>query len=261
MANKNRAGFEARRLSKAFYSGVFKRSVRQVLADVSLTLTRNKIMAIVGPNGVGKTTFIRVLTGIISPDSGTILINGTPPGDCRMGYVPQQNVVFPWRKVIDDIALALEIEGLSQQVRYERVYNLLEVLNLDLPLYERSGTLSGGQRQLVNLCRALLNSGPLDMLVLDEPFASLDPVNKLQVVVQLDRLIGSLNTMTCLATHQLEYAVLLADVVVPFREKPVRVDDSHSLRIPLERPRHLEMMRSAAFQMLVSQLERTFQGI
>lgn len=245
------------RIEKSYRDGTSNEAIT-VLAGVTLKIHKPCVVSIVGPNGVGKTTFLRMLAGLVQPDRGTVLINGQPPIRSRLGYVPQGNPVFPWRRVVDDIALPLEILGLSRDERRSHVERLVNHFSFDLPLQRRAHGLSGGQRQLVNLCRALVGPEPPKVLLLDEPFSALDVISRYEFLGHLQRVVSEVNPTVFLTTHQLDMAILTADIVVPFRNRPVVRMDVPPIEVLFARPRTAELRTSAAFQDMLATVERFF---
>jgi len=230
-----------------------------VFESLSLRFESPTIVSIVGPNGVGKTTFLRLLAGILGPDQGKILIDGTDAHKCRIGYVPQSNPVFPWRRIIDDIAIPLEIAGITREQRHAYVQDLVRQFSFDLPLRRRTYGLSGGQRQLVNLCRALLGPEPPKVLLLDEPFASLDPVAREEFLAHLQNIRRDFSLLVFLTTHQLDYAVLASDTVLPFFRRPVALNDGDSIAVNLPYPRTPNTRTGLEFQATLLRIEKVFR--
>jgi NitT/TauT family transport system ATP-binding protein len=208
-----------------------------VLDDVTVSVQAPCIVAIVGPNGVGKSTFLRLLACLLQPDDGSILVNGKPLTETRIGYVPSTNPIFPWRRVDDDISLPLEILGMSRQQRRSYAADLLRQFSSDLSPTRRTYALSSGQRQIVNLCRSLIGPEPPELLLLDEPFSSLDPSARHYLLGLLERVQHQFHALIILTTHDLDSACAVADFVVPFRARPVQFSQEDLVAVPVSRPR------------------------
>lgn len=244
-------------LSKGYKHG--DGSTLSVVEDVSFTLPGKGVASVLGPNGVGKTTVMKMLIGAVSPDAGQILVDGAPPTNESVRYVPQNCPVLPWRKVMDDICLRLEIAGYSKKERYRHAEELMDKIGIELPLKQRSYTLSGGQRQLVNICRALVGPERPSLICMDEPFSALDPSSRLQFLAHFDVILESFQTQIIFTAHDLELAVLASDTVVTFRSMPVTVDSSDIMEVHLPRPRERKMLTMDEFHRVHSTVtERLF---
>jgi len=224
--------------------------VIRVIDSVSLTLDGTGVAAILGPNGVGKSTMLKMLSGAIQPSRGQILINGAELAKEKVRYVDQRCPVLPWRRVIDDICLGLEIAGYGRSERHAYAMELLDEIGFTLPMQQRSYTLSGGQRQLVNICRALVGPKRPELILMDEPGAHLDLPSRIQLLGYLDVVLNVCNARVLLTAHDLEWAVLASDVIVPFRSMPVAIADSDIIEVALPRPRTQAMLRTPDFHMV-----------
>ncbi len=199
-----------------------------VLEDLSMIVAKGEFVAIVGPSGCGKSTLLNVLSGALSPSSGTV----TATGVLRTVY--QQDGLFPWLSVRDNIALGLRFlpDGA------EKTRELDELLAL-IRLAEFAGhfphQLSGGMRQRVELARAL--AGRSDVLLLDEPFSALDYQTRLRLRRELARLLALRPRTVVFVTHDIEEAAQLADRVLVLTERPARIRTE--LRLSTPRPRDL----------------------
>jgi len=250
---------DVRGLSKSYRNGVVRKTRKSVLRDVSLQVPRPMTVAIMGQNGVGKSTFLKVLAGLLEPDCGSVRIGAKQPTDALIGYVPQDNPVMPWLRAIDDIALPLQVAGIRRAERHERVRELVSRFRFDIPLETRGHALSGGQRQVVNLCRALATPRPPDMILLDEPWSSLDVGRRLELANHLHVIRKELDVPICLSTHQVDLAVYVADLVVFFKENPVTVGPEDIISVSLPTPRDVSLMRSQEFLDQVASLEERLQ--
>ena len=254
---KDKLSIEIEGLQKVFHDGSSK-IMTPVLSNVKLSVNGPSIVSIVGPNGVGKTTFLRLIAGVIEPDEGSILINGIPSVKCRVGYVPQSNPVFPWRRVDDDITIPLEILGVPLNKRRSEAAKIVEQFSLDIPLNKRSYCLSGGQRQMVNICRALVGDDPPKILLLDEPFSSLYFVTKEAFLEQLQKIHDKMKLIVLLTTHQLDFAILFSDIIVPFSTRPVSFTDNDIINVPFARPRSNETKKYSEYKTILGKIENVF---
>jgi NitT/TauT family transport system ATP-binding protein len=234
---------QSRGISKAFMTR--DGSVLEVLRDIDLDIASGEFVSIVGPSGCGKTTFLRILDGLIAPTAGTVAIDGVPlsgPGPNR-GFVFQADCLFPWRNARDNALLGPEILRRPRTSAVELVRTLLQLVGLRS--FERSypHELSGGMRQRVNLARALAVDP--DVLLMDEPFASLDAQTRELMQVELLRIWRAHRKTVVFVTHQIDEAVFLSDRVIVFGARPGRVREC--LPIELPRPRPLAVKHTSEF--------------
>jgi NitT/TauT family transport system ATP-binding protein len=255
---------EAQQISK-----IFVRRDRRIeaLRDVSLQVEVGKFVSLVGASGCGKTTLLRIVDGLAHPSRGKILVDGRPvtgPGPDR-GFVFQQDALFPWRTVQDNVTFGLEIQGKRKGESRERAEALLRLVGLAGFEHLFPHELSGGMRQRANLARALTINP--DVLLMDEPFASLDAQTREIMQAELlriwrsggkagagsDTMVSPANRKTVLfVTHQIDEAVYLSDKVVVMTSRPGRVKCVLDVDIP--RPRDLSVKRTPHFLELVDEI-------
>ncbi|HEU0119807.1 MAG TPA: ABC transporter ATP-binding protein [Bryobacteraceae bacterium] len=200
----------------------------EVLRDISLSVARREFVAIIGPSGCGKSTLLNVLSGDSQPTSGTIARHG------RMRMVYQQDGLFPWQTVAENISLGLRTLA-DEAKRAQQVAELVELIRLRGFENHYPHQLSGGMRQRVELARAL--AGDSDMLLMDEPFSSLDYLTRLRLRGDLARLLDERPRTVVLVTHDIEEAAQLADRVLVLTDRPARIRNEISITAP--RPRQL----------------------
>lgn len=194
-----------------------------VLDGIDLDLPTGQIVSVVGPSGSGKSTLLSILTGATSADEGSILVDGAPlDGATRpFAFMPQRDVLLPWRRIIDNAAIGLQIAGSSKRDARETAGALFEDFGLvgTEKLYPRQ--LSGGMRQRVSLLRTVVQGRPV--MLLDEPFGALDAITRDEMQQWLLGMWRRHGWTILLITHDIREAVLLSDVVHVFSPRPARI--------------------------------------
>jgi NitT/TauT family transport system ATP-binding protein len=223
-----------------------------VLDRISLDVAQGEFVCIVGPSGCGKTTFLRIIGGLETADDGGISIGGHPvtgPGSDR-GFVFQADCLLPWRRVLGNTGIGLEINGRHGPDERSLTRRLLDLVGLKgfEGYYPRQ--LSGGMRQRVNLARALAIDPAV--LLMDEPFSGLDAQTREIMQTELLRIWAEGHKTVLFITHQIDEAVYLADRVIVFGRRPGRVQDVVNIDLP--RPRDLSIKRDPRFAPLVDRI-------
>ena len=208
------------------------------LSNVDLDISRGEFVSFIGPSGCGKTTLLRVIADLEQPTSGTISVNGMTPEQARMqrayGYVFQAAALYPWRTIEKNVALPLEIMGLSRSEQQERVQRTLALVNLTGFEKKYPWQLSGGMQQRASIARAL--SFDADLLLMDEPFGALDEIVRDHLNEQLLQLWRQTGKTICFVTHSIPEAVYLSTRIVVMSPRPGRVTDVIVSTLPSERP-------------------------
>jgi len=217
----------------------------EALRQIDAAVEQGEFIAVVGPSGCGKTTFLRMVAGLEPATSGTILIDGQPlrgPGNNR-GFVFQNDSLLPWRTVLANALIGPEVAGKVGDRERQRTLDLLKLVGLGgfENYYPRQ--LSGGMRQRVNLARALAIDP--DVLLMDEPFASLDAQTREIMQTELLRIWEQGRKTVLFVTHQIDEAVFLSDRVLVFARRPGRLQESIEIKLP--RPRALALKRTPEF--------------
>jgi len=221
-----------------------------VLDSVSFAVPRGAVAVIAGPNGVGKSTLFEVITAGLEPKRGRIMVVGKYPSEARLGVVWQSTgpSLFPWLSALDNIALPLRFRGVSRAARHRRVHQLCDEFGMRVPLDQPTYRLSGGEQQKVCVLRALASEP--EVLLLDEPLASLSYEATLELLGHLQRIRVTADLTILLISHSPDHCVFMADVIIPFRSSPVRVapDEAILVRCPHAPPRPLEWMHDRSFR-------------
>jgi len=222
----------------------------RALDGLSHRFASGRFSCILGPSGCGKSTLAQIVGGLERPTSGKVDIRDADgaviaPGAASVMVWQNQNL-FPWRSVLDNIAFGLEVAGVSRAERYERARALIG--SVGLRGFERHlpRQLSGGMRQRVALARALIMDRPI--LLMDEPFGALDAQTKFVMQEELLRIFEAHRRTVIFVTHSIEEAVLLGDEVVVMTARPGRIKEV--IEVDLPRPRRLEMMGQPEFAAL-----------
>jgi NitT/TauT family transport system ATP-binding protein len=231
------------RLSKSFQQ---RDTEIRAVADISLSVRAGEFVSIVGASGCGKTTLLRMLDGLLKPTSGSIVIDGRPvtgPGTSSVAFVFQQDRLLPWRGVDRNTLLGPEIGHHETSAVRTLANNLIELVGLRGFEKHYPHELSGGMRQRVNLARALAVEP--EVLLMDEPFASLDAQTREIMQTELLRIWRETKKTVLFVTHQIDEAVFLSDRVFVLTVRPGRIKEEIAIELP--RPRELGLKRSPEF--------------
>lgn len=220
--------------------------------DISLGVATGEFAAIIGPSGCGKSTLLNAIAGLIEPSAGQVLIDGEP-GITRLGhvaYMQQRDLLLPWRTVLENARMALEISGTDRQRANEAASALAERFGLSNVLDRYPWQLSGGMRQRAALLRSSLQ--PSGLLLLDEPFGALDALTRRDLQQWLATVLDRSDRAVLLVTHDVEEALLLADRVYVMSPGPGTI--AATVEITLPRPRGEEIVTSPEFVALKASL-------
>ncbi len=230
--------------------GVEKGGVH-ILDGVDLEVSPGEFVALIGPSGSGKSTLLGLLAGLEAPSEGSVEKDGAPlarPG--LVSYMPQSDLLLPWRSVVANVALGLEATGVPKGAARERAAESLERFGLGGFGGVSPWALSGGMRSRVALLRTALLGR--DVLLLDEPFGALDALTRRGLQEWLLGVRDELAATIVLVTHDVDEAILLADRVLVLSERPARV--ALDLEVDLERPRTMEQETTGGFATLKARL-------
>jgi len=227
------ANLEIRDLSQSFPRE--DGSTLTVLDQVSFDVKEKEFVCILGASGCGKTTLLRMIAGLDTAESGSIILDGEKitGTDPKVGFVFQEYSLFPWRTVIDNIAFGLEMKGVSKEERYKVAEQYLNLINLTQFRNSYPSELSGGMRQRVAVARALTLDPVL--LLMDEPFGALDAQTRNMLQKELLQIWQKTKKMVVFITHSVDEAVYLADRIIVMTPRPGRI--CRNFEVPLPRPR------------------------
>lgn len=217
------------------------------LSDIDLKIDEGDFVSFIGPSGCGKTTLLRVIADLEQPTAGSITVNGVSPQEARLnrayGYVFQAAALYPWRTIAKNVALPLEIMGLSSAEQRDRVERNMELVNLAGFEQKYPWQLSGGMQQRASIARALAVEP--DLLLMDEPFGALDEIVRDHLNEQLLQLWAKTNKTVVFVTHSIPEAVFLSSKIVVLCPRPGRIYDVIESDLPRER--NLDIRESPEF--------------
>ncbi len=238
-----------RDVSKQFPSG---QRMLSVLEAVDLDVADGQFVSIIGPSGCGKTTLLNIIAGLDQPTTGVVELDGEPFPQ-RLGmvaYMQQKDLLMPWRTVLDNAILPLEVRGLPRREARQRAESLLGPFGLEGFAKHYPSALSGGMRQRAAFLRTFL--ADRDVVLLDEPFGALDALTRSQMQEWLMDIWAETGKTIVLITHDVEEAILLSDVIYVLRARPGRIE--RVVEVDLPRPRGYQLITEPRFNQLKADL-------
>lgn len=204
------------------------------IENLSLQVEEGEFISIIGPSGCGKSTLLSLICGLIKPSGGEILIGGerVEGPNPHIGYMPQRDQLFPWRNIIENVLIGLEVQYKLNDDTRAKAVSLLNKYGLGDFLWHYPNQLSGGMRQRVALIRTLAIDP--DILLLDEPFSALDYQTRLAVSDEVRKIINSENKTTILVTHDIAEGISMSDRVVVLTKRPAAVKNIHKIQLSVE---------------------------
>ena len=218
------------------------------LDTVAFTIQPREFVCVLGPSVSGKSTLLRILAGLLKPTSGSFSFTG---GEPKIGMVFQQSNLMPWRTALENITLPLEIQGFPADVAHARAQELIDLVGLQGFESSWPRDLSGGMAQRVAIARALIHDP--DILLLDEPFGSLDALTRERMWTELSHIWQRRQKTVLMVTHSISESLFLADRVLVLTQRPGRI--KLDLGVDLPRPRADEMRYTAHFGKLARRLK------
>lgn len=222
------------------------------VSQISFDLYTREFLCIVGPSGCGKSTLLRVLGGLLTPTSGEVKFSR---GEPRIGMVFQDSNLMPWRNVLENILLPLELEGEDEREAEEKAHELIELVGLKGFEESLPRDLSGGMAHRVALARSLVHDP--DILLLDEPFASLDALTRERMGAELLRIWHARQKTVIMVTHSISEALFLADRVLVLTQRPGSIKLDMDVNLP--RPRVEEMRYTAELGEMAKALKEAIE--
>ncbi|HTX90976.1 MAG TPA: ABC transporter ATP-binding protein [Anaerolineales bacterium] len=232
-------------ISKKFSQDTHREVV--ALDGINFTIGDHEFVSIVGPSGCGKTTLLKIVAGLIKPDSGKVIYEGVASSAL---LVFQDQGLLPWLTVIDNIGLGLELKGIPRDIRRKQVLDFMKRIRLDGFENHYPHELSGGMRQRVALARAFLTNP--DILLMDEPFGALDAQTRIILQEELQGILRSDPKTVLFVTHDIDEAILLSDQIIVISDRPGKVQ--RSIRVDIGHPRDRTTMDRPAFKEIHSQI-------
>jgi len=241
-------------VGKTFHT---RRGATHAIEELSFDVSPGEFVSLLGPSGCGKSTLLNLVAGLIAPDQGRITINGNPvtePID-ELGVVFQRDLLLEWRTVLDNVLLPIQIKRLNRKKHIEHALDLLRLVGLEGFADRYPRELSGGMRQRVGICRALIHTP--NLLLMDEPFAALDAMTREQLGVDLLNVHARYRPTVLFVTHSIDEAVLLSDRVLMFSPRPAKIVSA--IDVTLARPRGAATRRDPDFLSLVAKAREVME--
>jgi NitT/TauT family transport system ATP-binding protein len=247
------SGIHISGVSKTYGSGEGR---VQSLRPLDFHINDGEFFVIVGPSGCGKSTMLKMISGLLAPTTGEILVDGNkvtePHGD--VGIVFQNALLLPWRNILNNVLLPIDMKKLPREKFILRAKELLKMVGLEGFEKKLPWQLSGGMQQRASICRALVHDPKIMMM--DEPFGALDAMTREKMNVELSRIQRTTGKTVLLITHSIPEAVFLADKVLVMTERPGGIAAIYD--VPLGRERTLDVMADPVFTELVSRIRKHF---
>ncbi len=217
----------------------------ETLQAISMYIKKGEFVSLIGPSGCGKSTIFNLISGLETPTSGDILLEGNSIIDKKglVGYMPQKDYLLPWRTILDNIILGMEIQGINKNKARKIATEYLGVFGLNTFENEFPSSLSGGMKQRASLLRTILLQS--NVLLLDEPFGSLDEITRMHMQQWLLDIWHKYKHTILFVTHSIDEAIYLSDRIYVLSPRPARI--KYHMEINLPRPRLVSIMGESSF--------------
>ena len=226
------------------------------LRPIDFSVADGEFVVVVGPSGCGKTTLLKMIAGLLAPSEGEIRVEGrvvTKP-HANVGIVFQSALLLPWRDVLGNVLMPVEVKGLPRGPYEARARALLKMVGLEGFEHKYPYQLSGGMQQRASICRALVHDPKI--VLMDEPFGALDAMTRERMNVELQRIQRETKKTALLITHSIPEAVFLADRVLVMTERPGAIAAVYDVALP--RPRSLDVLSDPVFVALTQTIRKHF---
>jgi NitT/TauT family transport system ATP-binding protein len=229
----------------------------QAVASASVDVARGEFVSLLGPSGCGKSTLLMMIAGLEQPTGGSILLAGTEVKEPRrdIGVIFQDATLLPWKSALDNVLFPVRILKLPIEPYRQRARDLLAMVGLSDFENKKPSQLSGGMRQRVAICRALIHDP--DILLMDEPFSALDAITRDQMNVALSEILETYKKTVVFVTHSIREAAFLSDRVVVMGGRPSTI--MLDMKMPFERPRRFEIEETSEFVAVCRKLRLTIE--
>ena len=229
----------------------------QAVASASVNVARGEFVSLLGPSGCGKSTLLMMIAGLEQPTGGSILLGGTEVREPRreIGIIFQDATLLPWKSALDNVLFPARILKLPIEPYRRRARELLAMVGLSEFENKKPSQLSGGMRQRVAICRALIHDP--DILLMDEPFSALDAITRDQMNVALSEILETYNKTVIFVTHSIREAAFLSDRVVVMGGRPSTI--MLDMKMPFQRPRRFELEETPEFVAVCRKLRLTIE--
>lgn len=229
----------------------------QAVASASVDVARGEFVSLLGPSGCGKSTLLMMIAGLERPTGGSILLGGTEVREPRrdIGIIFQDATLLPWKSALDNVLFPVRILKLPIEPYRRRARDLLAMVGLSDFENKKPSQLSGGMRQRVAICRALIHDP--DILLMDEPFSALDAITRDQMNVALSEILETYRKTVIFVTHSIREAAFLSDRVVVMGGRPSTI--MLDMKMPFQRPRRFEIEETPEFVAVCRKLRLTIE--